>query len=687
MLRTIALTMPLLMLRSVGALGVLSTRLPARLPVQLHRARRCSSARAAAPAAAEAEAPALTEVSMDEIVNVCKRRGIIFQSSEVYGGFAGFFDYGPLGVELRANIKKAWWRDMVHRREDVVGLDSSIIASPQVWKASGHVAGFSDPMVDCKSSKLRYRADQVPTPLHAVRSTPSEPRPHLRPPRLPTHTRAPSSMDPCRTRLPPPHPTPHPTPPTHTDTHARTRARTHTHTQTRHTPHVHVSVPPVRTRAQLFWARAEVEGELLGYVSVMEADDMQEQAEAAAQKMKRKAKLQGTLTVSDVKDYTEASAEEQALIPSPATGEPGTLTAPRDFNLMFQTSVGAMSDASSVAYLRPETAQGIFTNFKNVLATGRVKVPFGIAQIGKAFRNEITPRNFIFRSREFEQMEIEYFITPEDETWPVAHQKWLDTSYEWLLSIGLRPELLSFDVHPDHKLAHYARACTDIMFKFPFGTQELQGVAARGCFDLTSHAEASGKSMEYYDDERKEKYVPHVIEPSIGVDRLMLAVLTSAYAEDEVGGEKRSLLKVRLPPPLLPPPSLLLPCPSLSLPALPLPAPPSSSSPPLSPSLPLPLSLLPPPPCSPSPSSTPPPSPRNVSRAGPGCAVPPPRRANQGGRAAARQEQARAHGESARDLREAAAALQRAVRLDRCHRPSLPSDGRGGDAVLRHGGL
>mmetsp|Transcript_1511 Transcript_1511/g.2385 ORF Transcript_1511/g.2385 Transcript_1511/m.2385 type:complete len:557 (-) Transcript_1511:308-1978(-) len=453
MLRTIALTMPLLMLRSVGALGVLSTRLPARLPVQLHRARRCSSARAAAPAAAEAEAPALTEVSMDEIVNVCKRRGIIFQSSEVYGGFAGFFDYGPLGVELRANIKKAWWRDMVHRREDVVGLDSSIIASPQVWKASGHVAGFSDPMVDCKSSKLRYRADQ------------------------------------------------------------------------------------------LFWARAEVEGELLGYVSVMEADDMQEQAEAAAQKMKRKAKLQGTLTVSDVKDYTEASAEEQALIPSPATGEPGTLTAPRDFNLMFQTSVGAMSDASSVAYLRPETAQGIFTNFKNVLATGRVKVPFGIAQIGKAFRNEITPRNFIFRSREFEQMEIEYFITPEDETWPVAHQKWLDTSYEWLLSIGLRPELLSFDVHPDHKLAHYARACTDIMFKFPFGTQELQGVAARGCFDLTSHAEASGKSMEYYDDERKEKYVPHVIEPSIGVDRLMLAVLTSAYAEDEVGGEKRSLLK------------------------------------------------------------------------------------------------------------------------------------------------
>jgi len=210
---------------------------------------------------------------------------------------------------------------------------------------------------------------------------------------------------------------------------------------------------------------------------------------------------------------------------------------------MFQTNVGAMADAASVAYLRPETAQGIFTNFKNVVATGRVKVPFGIGQIGKAFRNEITPRNFIFRSREFEQMEIEYFIPPDEDAWRIFHERWLQDSHKFLLSIGLNPDFLSFDVHPDHKLAHYARACTDIMFKFPFGTQELQGVAARGCFDLTAHSGASGKSMEYYDEERKEKYVPHVIEPSIGVDRLMLAVLTSAYCEDEVGGEKRTLLK------------------------------------------------------------------------------------------------------------------------------------------------
>jgi glycyl-tRNA synthetase len=379
--------------------------------------------------------------------------GVALARSQVYGGFAGFFDYGPLGVELRNNIKQAWWRDIVHRRDDVVGLDASIISSPKVWQASGHVDGFSDPMVDCKTSKLRYRADQ------------------------------------------------------------------------------------------LFWARADVDGELLGYVSVLESDDMAELAQKAAEKLKKKAKRQGTLAVSALKDFTEATAEEQPLIPSPATGEPGSLTPPREFNLMFQTSVGAMSDASSAAYLRPETAQGIFTNFKNVVSTGRVKVPFGIAQIGKAFRNEITPRNFIFRSREFEQMECEYFIPPGDEEWKAFHEKWLADSWAWLLSIGVREELLSYDVHPDHKLAHYARACTDIMFKFPHGTQELQGVAARGNYDLTQHAAASGKSMEYFDEASKEKYVPHVIEPSIGVDRLMLAVLTSAYAEDEIGGEKRSVLR------------------------------------------------------------------------------------------------------------------------------------------------
>lgn len=393
--------------------------------------------------------------SMEDLVSLCKRKGFVFQSSEIYSPMAGFFDYGPLGVELKNNIKRLWWRDMVQRRDDVVGLDSSIIGSPAVWKASGHVAGFSDPMVDCKSSKLRFRADQV------------------------------------------------------------------------------------------FWGKLEpVDGGPPTFVSLMESDTMQEDAYKAAQKKAKKAGIAGPFKpLMPLKDLTEASVEEYDMIPSPATGEPGHLTPPRDFNLMFQTSVGAMSDASSIAYLRPETAQGIFTNFLSVQRTARIKVPFGIAQIGKAFRNEITPRNFIFRSREFEQMEIEYFIPPEDDVWPKFHQDWIDTAWNWLKSIGLKEEFMFKAVHADNKLAHYARACTDITFKFPFGTQELMGIAARGNFDLTQHGNSSGKAMEYFDAAENRKYVPHVIEPSLGVDRLFLALLTSAYVEEEVEGEKRTVLQ------------------------------------------------------------------------------------------------------------------------------------------------
>lgn len=390
---------------------------------------------------------------MEDLVNLCKRKGFVFQSSEIYSPMAGFYDYGPLGVELKNNIKKIWWRDMVQRREDVVGLDSSIIASPAIWKASGHVAGFSDPMVDCKSSKLRFRADQV------------------------------------------------------------------------------------------FWGKLETEvGAEAVYVSVMESDNMLDDATKAAQKKAKKAGISGPFKPLVLKDLTEAAADEYDKIPSPATGEAGHLTPPRDFNLMFQTSVGAMSDASSVAYLRPETAQGIFTNFLAVQRSARIKVPFGIAQIGKAFRNEITPRNFIFRSREFEQMEIEYFIPPEDDVWPKFHQEWIDNAWNWLKSIGLKEEFMFKSVHADNKLAHYARACTDITFKFPFGTQELMGIAARGNFDLTQHGASSGKVMEYFDAVENRKYVPHVIEPSLGVDRLFLALLTSAYSEEEVEGEKRTVL-------------------------------------------------------------------------------------------------------------------------------------------------
>src|ERR1044072_8122323 len=272
---------------------------------------------------AESTAPAVT---MDAIVALAKRRCLFFQSSEIYGGFNGFFDYGPLGSELKKNIRDCWWNDMVRRRDDVVGIETSIIMHPKVWEASGHVAGFPDPLVDCKVSKQRSRADQ------------------------------------------------------------------------------------------LFFAAVIIDGKTVGYVSALESENTAGELQAAAENFKRKKAIQGTLTPVVAKNFTEARPDEVEKIPPPATGEPGSLTPPRAFNMMFETNVGAMRDASSVAYLRPETAQGMFVDFKSVVDTGRVKLPFGIAQIGKSFRNEITPRNFIFRSREFEQMEMEYFIS-EDADW------------------------------------------------------------------------------------------------------------------------------------------------------------------------------------------------------------------------------------------------------------------------------
>jgi len=390
---------------------------------------------------------------MDAILNLCKRRGFVFASSDIYGGLNGFFDYGPLGVELKNNIKQAWWQDFVHRADDIVGLDSSIIHHPATWKASGHVDNFTDPLVDCRESKMRYRADQ----LHFA---------------------------------------------------------------------------PVR-----------VAGDLLGYVSVLEDEGMQAKAEEAAHEMKRKLARQGTLEPVVLRDFTQATAEEIPLVPSPATGKPGSLTPPRSFNMMFQTHVGALQDASSVAYLRPETAQGIFINFKNVVDTGRVKLPFGIAQVGKAFRNEINPRNFIFRSREFEQMEIEYFISPSAD-WQASHRAWIERCLAWFESIGIPRAKLSLHEHPREKLSHYSKGTTDIMFEFPFGVQELQGIAARGDFDLTQHSAASGQRLDWFDEASKERYIPHVIEPSVGVDRVFLALLATAYHEDEVEGEKRTVLRL-----------------------------------------------------------------------------------------------------------------------------------------------
>lgn len=392
-------------------------------------------------------------LTMDTLVSLLKRRGFIFPASEIYGGINGFYDYGPLGVELRQNLKNVWWKEMVHQRDDVVGVDSTIIQSAKVWKASGHLDNFTDPLVDCKASKMRYRADQ------------------------------------------------------------------------------------------LFYAQVKVDGNPIGYVCVQEGADTEKDLENKAQELKRKAGVQGQLDALEIREFTEAGEDEIPLIPSPATGKPGSLTPPRAFNMMFQTFVGALADENSKTYLRPETAQGIFTNFKNVVDSSRVKLPFGIAQVGKAFRNEITPRNFIFRSREFEQMEIEYFIPGDDDLWPVKHREWIDLCIDWLVGIGIPRERLGEHIHPKEKLSHYSRATTDITFDFPFGRQELWGIAARGNFDLTQHQEHSGKNLEYFDEARKERYLPHVIEPSVGVDRTLLAVLCSAYAEDEIDGERRTLLR------------------------------------------------------------------------------------------------------------------------------------------------
>ncbi len=388
-------------------------------------------------------------MDMDKLVSLCKRRGIIFPSSEIYGGINGFWDYGPLGVELKRNIKDAWWNDIVRSRDDVVGLDCSIIMHPRVWEASGHVGGFSDPMVDCKNCKSRFRADQLN--LLEVASS---------------------------------------------------------------------------------------DGKVATFSGVGSLEEISE---------KHKKKLDKTRSVlaapltERFTSFNALSPEARAKFECPACNEVGSLTEPRQFNLMFKTNVGALEEASSVAYLRPETAQGIFANFKNVVDTGRVKVPFGIAQIGKSFRNEITPRNFIFRSREFEQMEIEFFCRPDEAKEWYAY--WRDARFKWYTNLGLASSKLRLRDHDPDELAFYSTATADIEYEFPFGVSELEGIAHRGNYDLTQHQTFSGKDLSYFDEEKKERFIPHVIEPSAGADRGTLAFLCEAYQEDEVAGETRTVLK------------------------------------------------------------------------------------------------------------------------------------------------
>lgn len=328
---------------------------------------------------------------MEKIVALCKRRGFIFQSSEIYGGLANTWDYGPYGVELKNNVKRAWWKSVVYERDDIYGMDAAILMHPKVWEASGHVANFFDLKSDCKSCHKRFKAE-------------------------------------------------------------------------------------------------------------------------------------------DLKGKTAC----------PECG--GALTEPRPFNLMFKTHQGPVEDAANLLYLRPETAQGMFVNFLNILDSRHPKLPFGIAQIGKAFRNEITPGNFTFRTREFEQMEIEYFVRPDEAE--QKHAEWIETRYNWYLALGIRPENLRKRPHAQDELAHYAAACTDIEYNFPIGWSELEGIANRTDFDLKQHTQISGKPLQYFDDAAKQHFYPYIIEPSGGIDRSVLAFLVDAYHEEKVRDDTRVVLKL-----------------------------------------------------------------------------------------------------------------------------------------------
>ena len=376
-----------------------------------------------------------SEKTMEKIVALCKGRGFVFPGSEIYGGLANTWDYGPLGVELKNNVKKAWWKKFVQENPYNVGLDAAILMNPQVWVASGHVGGFSDPLMDCKECKERFRADKVIED----------------------------------------------------------------------------------------WCQAN------GF-------DLGKSVDALSQ--------------AEMKEFVE-----EHNIPCPTCGK-HNWTDIRQFNLMFKTFQGVTEDAKNTVYLRPETAQGIFVNFQNIQRTTRKKLPFGVCQIGKSFRNEITPGNFTFRTREFEQMELEFFCKPgEDMEW---FQYWRGFCRDWLLSLGMKEEHLRLRDHAKEQLSHYSKATTDFEFLFPFGWGELWGIADRTDYDLSQHSKFSGESMEYLDPVTNEKYIPYCVEPSVGVDRVALAFLCDSYDEEQLeGGDTRVVL--HLHPALAPYKAAVLP--------------------------------------------------------------------------------------------------------------------------------
>jgi glycyl-tRNA synthetase len=475
---------------------------------------------------------------MEKIVSLCKRRGFIFQSSEIYGGLNGAWDYGPLGVELKRNLKNYWWRVMVHERDDVVGMDGAILTHPAVLKASGHVEGFSDPMVDCRLTGKRFRADQIPQQSGTIfryefarEAAPTdralEALAHL------AETEAEPKFN--KTRI--------------ASSDALDLAKRIVERRK-----LSVSLPNADPEAiELFFShlgdllrqhpRSQWEEEFASAYSVPQRTICKDafsvlvrpgESESKAKKTARAFYQKRGLKLPVVVFLPPADEVKKTQEFNPENG--AELTRSRPFNLMFKTNVGAMEDESSIAYLRPETAQSIFVQFKNVLEVSRKKLPFGIAQMGKAFRNEINPRNFTFRSREFEQMELEYFCRPEQGMELLEY--WKEERLKFYENIGISRSKLYVLTVPNQERAFYSKGTYDIEYEFPFGRQELEGVAYRTDYDLSQHQKASGKSLEYFDEETKQKFIPHVVEPSAGVDRTVLALICEAYAEDEAPDEK-----------------------------------------------------------------------------------------------------------------------------------------------------
>ena len=466
----------------------------------------------------------LPHADMGKVLSLSKRRGFVFQSSDIYGGLGSTWDYGPLGVELKRHVKEAWWRSVILDRDDMVGLDAAILMHPKTWVASGHVENFTDPLVECRNCNQRFRADQLKF-ASKVRIDAQNARLELPSAQGSGHI----VFHEFRIYAP--------------DGSMKLEWAILESGEFKYDPLAAVRIPGLSPNERALQTGTHLNPGDRSY-AIGFATPLDKPANVSARL---------TMIFNDGSGRLEPVALNARLADRqvslgdppptcPECGGVGSLTDPRMFNLMFKTFMGPAEDTAHEVYLRPETAQGIFVNFKNVLDSTRRKLPFGIGQIGKAFRNEITPGNFTFRTREFEQMEVEYFVKPgTDEEWL---QSWVQSRFEWYVAHGIRPENLRRRPHAPDELAHYARDCYDIEYRFPWGWAELEGVANRTDFDLRQHAEASGQDLTYFDDETKLRYFPYVIEPSGGVDRATLAFWLDAYDEEPDGEDTRVVLRL-----------------------------------------------------------------------------------------------------------------------------------------------